>query len=171
MSTATAGTESIDTEAAPPSATGLQPDVGFLLETVVSDVHGTILQIATLSLMTASCARLGSRLNLRACRHLMHDDSKIMLLALRYGQEIGLDKPTIDGLTRLYIDMGQAKMALAPLTDELPLTDSGLDSLSFAIVVTTLEESLGVDPFSSDEWVEFPVTFGDFVKLYEGAVG
>ncbi len=60
---------------------------------------------------------------------------------------------------------------LAPLTDELPLTDSGLDSLSFAIVVTTLEESLGVDPFSSDEWVEFPVTFGDFVKLYEGAVG
>ena len=59
---------------------------------------------------------------------------------------------------------------LAPLSDDLPLTDSGLDSLSFAIVVTTLEESLGVDPFSADEWVEFPVTFGDFVKLYEGAV-
>ena len=130
MSTATAGTESIDTEAAPPSATGLQPDVGFLLETVVSDVHGTILQIATLSLMTASCARLGSRLNLRACRHLMHDDSKIMLLALRYGQEIGLDKPTIDGLTRLYIDMGQAKMALAPLTDVEAFSSSQRQQLS-----------------------------------------
>lgn len=130
MSTAPAGMESSDTEAAPSSATGLQPDVGFLLETVVSDVHGTILQIATLSLMTSSCARLGSRLNLRACRHLMHDDSKIMLLALRYGQEIGLDKPSIDGLTSLYIDMGQAKMALAPLTDCETFSSSQRQQLS-----------------------------------------
>ncbi len=59
---------------------------------------------------------------------------------------------------------------LTPLSDDLRLTDCGLDSLSFAIVVANLEDSLGVDPFSSSEWVDFPVTFGDFVSLYERAV-
>lgn len=59
---------------------------------------------------------------------------------------------------------------LAPLTEELKLTDCGLDSLSFAIVVSSLEDELGVDPFNSSDWVEFPVTFGDFIKLYDQTV-
>ena len=58
---------------------------------------------------------------------------------------------------------------LAPLTDDLTLFDSGLDSLSFAIVVTRLEIALGVDPFSEDENASFPGTFGDFVRSYENA--
>jgi hypothetical protein len=58
---------------------------------------------------------------------------------------------------------------LAPLTDDLPLLDSGLDSLCFAIVVARLENALGVDPFSEDEDARFPVTFGDFVRFYENA--
>ena len=58
---------------------------------------------------------------------------------------------------------------IAPLTNDLSLLDSGLDSLCFAIVVTRLEISLGVDPFSTDEDARFPVTFGDFVRLYENA--
>ena len=57
---------------------------------------------------------------------------------------------------------------LAALTDEVKLIDCGLDSLSFAIIVARLEDALGVDPFSSDQAIEFPVTFGDFVRLYEG---
>ena len=56
---------------------------------------------------------------------------------------------------------------LATLTDDLKLIDCGLDSLSFAIIVARLEDALGVDPFSSDRAVDFPVTFGDFVRLYE----
>jgi len=60
---------------------------------------------------------------------------------------------------------------LAPLTDELALLNSGLDSLCFAIVVARLENSLGVDPFSDDEDARFPVTFGDFVRFYENAKG
>jgi acyl carrier protein len=56
---------------------------------------------------------------------------------------------------------------LAPLTDGLELLNSGLDSLSFAILVTRLEDSLGIDPFSASEDAQFPVTFGDFVNLYE----
>lgn len=62
----------------------------------------------------------------------------------------------------------EQERSLAPLTDDLALLKSGLDSLSLAIIVARLEESLGVDPFNSDEFVEFPVTFGDFVQLYEG---
>jgi len=49
---------------------------------------------------------------------------------------------------------------LAPLSDELKLVQSGL-------IVARLEDSLGVDPFNEAEAVEFPVTFGDFVRLYE----
>ena len=58
---------------------------------------------------------------------------------------------------------------LAPLSDELILLDSGLDSLCFAILVARLEDKLGLDPFSSAEDVTFPVTLGDFVKAYERA--
>jgi acyl carrier protein len=56
---------------------------------------------------------------------------------------------------------------LARLSDELKLLDSGLDSLSFALIVMRLEEALGFDPFDDADEVSFPVTFGDFVRLYE----
>ncbi len=56
---------------------------------------------------------------------------------------------------------------LAPLCDELPLLDSGLDSLCFAIIVSRLESVLGVDPFSESEAAPFPVTLGEFIRFYE----
>jgi acyl carrier protein len=60
--------------------------------------------------------------------------------------------------------------ALPPLTDDLALLNSGLDSLCLAVIVARLEVGLGVDPFSTTEDAAFPVTFGEFVKLYEDAV-
>ncbi|MEJ0048898.1 MAG: hypothetical protein WDN04_24415 [Rhodospirillales bacterium] len=57
-----------------------------------------------------------------------------------------------------------------PLTDDLKLLDSGLDSLCLAVVVARLEDGLGVDPFSAADETALPVTIGDFVKLYEDAV-
>ena len=56
---------------------------------------------------------------------------------------------------------------LAPLREDLVLVDSGLDSLGFAVLVARLEDKLGVDPFTASEDASFPVTFGDFVKVYE----
>ena len=47
------------------------------------------------------------------------------------------------------------------------------DQLTAALVlmeldgVARLEDALGIDPFNSTEALEFPVTFGDFVRLYE----
>ena len=58
---------------------------------------------------------------------------------------------------------------LAPLNDSLELLNSGLDSLCFAIIVTRLETSLGVDPFSTSEDARFPVTLGEFISFYENA--
>jgi len=61
----------------------------------------------------------------------------------------------------------EQKGKLARLTDDLKLLESGLDSLSFALIVVRLEETFGFDPFDAAEEMSFPVTFGDFVKLYE----
>ncbi len=62
----------------------------------------------------------------------------------------------------------QAK-TLAPLSDDLVLLDSGLDSLCFAVLVARLEDKLGLDPFTASDDVAFPVTLGDFVEVYERA--
>jgi len=58
---------------------------------------------------------------------------------------------------------------LAPLSDELGLLDTGLDSLCFAIIVARLEDQLGIDPFDTEDEIDFPVTVGDFIRLYEHA--
>jgi acyl carrier protein len=56
---------------------------------------------------------------------------------------------------------------LPQLSDDLVLLDSGLDSLCFAVIVARLEDELGLDPFTASEDLEFPITLGDFIKLYE----
>jgi len=63
----------------------------------------------------------------------------------------------------------EQKKTLAPLSDDLVLLESGLDSLCLAIIVAHLEDALGVDPFSAAEDADFPVTLGDFIRLYEDA--
>ena len=68
-------------------------------------------------------------------------------------------------LEQIRLVAAQQHRTLAPLDDETRLLDSGLDSLSIAIVVARLEEELELDPFAGE--VEFPVTIGDFIRLYE----
>ena len=64
---------------------------------------------------------------------------------------------------------GEHGKTLAPLRDDLVLLDSGLDSLGFAVLVARLEDTLGIDPFTTAEDAMFPLTLGDFVKAYENA--
>jgi acyl carrier protein len=61
------------------------------------------------------------------------------------------------------------KKRLPPLSDDLVLLDSGLDSLAIAILVARLEETLGFDPFTESDEVAYPVTLGDFIRFYEHA--
>jgi len=66
---------------------------------------------------------------------------------------------------------GEHGQSLPPLTDDLVLLDSGLDSLAIAILVARLEDDLGLDPFTefaSDE-MAYPVTLGAFIEFYERA--
>lgn len=72
----------------------------------------------------------------------------------------------VDQFIRVAREQGRE---LASLSDDLGLLESGLDSLSFAIVVARLESVLGIDPFSASEDAVFPVTFGEFVECYENA--
>ena len=73
-------------------------------------------------------------------------------------------------IAALFAEVAQEQhKTLAPLSDELGLLETGLDSLCFAIIVARLEDRLGIDPFSSDEEIDFPVTVGDFTRLYENA--
>jgi acyl carrier protein len=62
----------------------------------------------------------------------------------------------------------ERKQELAKLSDDLVLVDSGLDSLSFAVIVARLEDQLGVDPFSSSD-APFPATLREFIVAYETA--
>jgi acyl carrier protein len=77
--------------------------------------------------------------------------------------------------TKLTIESEIQKVAaeqnvqLAPLTNDLNLMDSGLDSLCFAILVARLEDELGVDPFTASDDIAFPVTLGDLVEAYDNA--
>jgi hypothetical protein len=74
-------------------------------------------------------------------------------------------------LNQIKLVAEQQRKPLKPLTDTLPLLDSGLDSLCFAIIVANLEDQLGLDPFGSGDNVGMPQTLGEFIHLYEnGAV-
>ena len=56
---------------------------------------------------------------------------------------------------------------LAPLTDDMPLLESGLDSLCFAILVARLEDRTGVDPFTATADGRFPTTLGELIAFYD----
>ena len=64
----------------------------------------------------------------------------------------------------------EQNMTLAPLTDDLPIGDTGLDSLCFAILVARLEDITGRDPLTSAGDASFPHTVGEFIAVYEEAL-
>jgi acyl carrier protein len=71
--------------------------------------------------------------------------------------------------TQIYAVAQMQGKTLAPLTADLPILESGLDSLCIAVLVANLEDQLGLDPFGSGDDVEMPSTIGDFVRIYEHA--
>ena len=60
-------------------------------------------------------------------------------------------KETIISLMRQIA--GEDSKILPPLSDDLPLLETGLDSLNIAILVARLEDVLQVDPFSAADVV------------------
>ena len=70
-------------------------------------------------------------------------------------------------LDQVKLVAGLHQKSLGPLTDTLPLIDSGLDSLCMAVIMANLEDILGFDPFGSGNPVTLPQTLGEFIDLYE----
>jgi hypothetical protein len=64
----------------------------------------------------------------------------------------------------------EQERTLAPLSDDLVLLASGLDSLCLAIIIARLESTLGFDPFVTPDGVNLPVTVGHFIRSYEEVV-
>lgn len=59
------------------------------------------------------------------------------------------------------------ELEIPEFVDDTVLLDTDLDSLGFAVLVTRLDEELGFDPFSIMDEPVYPVTFKDFVDIYE----
>ncbi|WP_136684393.1 acyl carrier protein [Falsirhodobacter xinxiangensis] len=53
------------------------------------------------------------------------------------------------------------------LSADTVLLNTGLDSLGFAIFVSSLEDELGYDPFTISQDAYYPQTFAEFVAFYE----
>jgi acyl carrier protein len=70
-------------------------------------------------------------------------------------------------LDEIRIVAAEQNKSLPPLTDDLGLLDSGLDSLCLAILVSRLEDLTGNDPFQSATKSTFPRTLGDLTALFE----
>jgi hypothetical protein len=81
------------------------------------------------------------------------------------------DRMSIRATILLQIEKVAAEQnkTLAPLTDDLALLESGMDSLCFAILVTRLEDVTGSDPFTGEGDIKFPDTVGELVALHEHA--
>lgn len=61
----------------------------------------------------------------------------------------------------------EQRISLPRLADDLSLSETGLDSLAFAILVARLEDDLGIDPFTISENGMAFLTVGDLVRAYK----
>jgi acyl carrier protein len=77
---------------------------------------------------------------------------------------------TLEGnIRRVFSEVWALEKGSEPptLTSDTILLETGLDSLGFAIFVSSLEEALGYDPFTLAEDAFYPQTFAEFVTFYE----
>ncbi|HMK90138.1 MAG TPA: acyl carrier protein [Methylocystis sp.] len=55
------------------------------------------------------------------------------------------------------------------LTDQTVLLKTGIDSMSYAVLLARLEDELGLDPFLNAEEIRYPQTFGELAEFYASA--
>ena len=105
-----------------PPGVGVPPDLfnkQFLLEIIIYDLLWSALHVGTLAISLNVCARGIGHASLRPWRHLLHDNSRIMQLALRYGPEIGLSGELSADTSKLYGAIAAEKLRLGPLLENV----------------------------------------------------
>lgn len=65
------------------------------------------------------------------------------------------------------IDYMGLKLTVSSIEDDTVLLESGLDSIGFAALISSLEEDVGFDPFVELEHPVYPETFFELVSIYE----
>jgi hypothetical protein len=89
----------------------------YLFETIACGAYESALQIGAIAILLTDYARTGVPSQLRSFRRLLLDDSKVMLFALSYGEEVGLQSALVEALKRLYRDIAAAKRRVNSLVD------------------------------------------------------
>ena len=92
--------------------TSFNPD--FLLESIVCDLHWSTLHIGAIGALIGARLKSEAEWTLRPYRHLFHDDSRIMQLALRYCEEIRIDASVGGAISRLYQTTSIVKLSTLP---------------------------------------------------------
>jgi hypothetical protein len=117
--------------AAPPLAENRPPvaNAKFLFEMILADLHWSSLQVATLCMMSAACAAPDAKFSLRSCRHIAYDDSRVMRLALRYSEDVGLGADFGQRLDRLYAELAGMQKQILPFLDPVNLSPAQRDQL------------------------------------------
>ncbi len=75
-----------------------------------------------------------------------------------------MEREQILSVVREFFDQNNLEFSEEGL--DVPIFDSGLDSLDFAVLVAKLELEFGLDPFSASESAIYPETLRAFVDCY-----
>lgn len=112
-------------EASERDEAGRRAEFRLGLETLICDLHWTALHIGIVAhLLNAKVARAESW-TLRSWRHLLHDDSRVMLLSLRYCRELGLSDALAARMGALYVRLAAAKRTCGELACFMQTRDGG----------------------------------------------
>jgi len=149
-------------------------DRGFLLETIICDLHSSAMQVAMLAIMIEASAKPKGAAALRSGRHMLHDDCKVMSLALHYGEEVGLSPDCIKRIDSFYRGVGEAKQKLGPMLQPSSHPGQQSDLLRNVrhswrwLAVAAAEALAGVDALTSsqlgDPYVEDSSTLRQLLK-------
>ena len=87
----------------------------YLLESLVCDLHWTALHIGTITTLLNSYLKSPDSFNLKPWRHLLHDNSAIIKLGLRYGHELDISDSAKQTITEVYDRARDAKKNIGSL--------------------------------------------------------
>lgn len=76
-------------------------------------------------------------------------------------------KEIIKNKIKEVIDLMGLTLNVSNIEDDTVLLESGLDSIGFAALISSLEDDLGFDPFVELEDPIYPSTFIELVNIYE----
>lgn len=87
-------------------------DLGMLLESIVTDLQWSTLNVGTILCLMNAQVRTGATWTLHPWRHLLQDHAQVIRLGLRFHREIGISDTTAAQTEQFYDDLADAKREL-----------------------------------------------------------